>query len=156
MILLTLARSVYGAGQDTVWVLTGLMSRTAMYMGLYRDPSKLGDEKMTIFKAEMRRRLWLSILELDLQSAYDAGGALLISAEDDDTLPPADLDDEGLINELENPSPGGRADGGSTHLSVALILAQSLPFCLKIFRHANDFRIQDSYSETLRLNSELF
>lgn len=107
-------------------------------------------------KAEMRRRLWLSILEMNLQSAYDAGGAPLISAEDYDTMPPANLDDEELISEPENSSPGGCTDGGSTRLSVALALAQSLPLRLKILRHANNFRTQDSYSETLRLNSELF
>ncbi|RSL84630.1 hypothetical protein CEP52_016388 [Fusarium oligoseptatum] len=155
MILLTLARSVCGAGPDTVWVLTGLLLRTAMYMGLHRDPSKLGDGKMTVFRAEMRRRLWLSILELNLQSAYDAGGAPLISVDDYDTLPPGSLDDENLINEPENPSLSGRTEGGTTHLSAALALAQSLPLRLKILRHANDFRAQDSYNETFRLNSEL-
>ncbi|RSL51072.1 hypothetical protein CEP54_011602 [Fusarium duplospermum] len=155
MILLTLARSVCGAGQDTVWVLTGLLLRTAMYMGLHRDPSKIGDGEMTVFRAEMRRRLWLSILELNLQSAYDAGGAPLISSDDYDTLPPADLDDNSLTNEPGDSTLGGRADGGSTRLSAALALAHSLPLRLKILRHANDFRARDSYSETLRLNSEL-
>jgi hypothetical protein len=62
MILLCLAREIAGVGGDLIWISAGAMLRSAMYMGLHRDPSQL--PKMTQFAAEMRRRLWGTILEV--------------------------------------------------------------------------------------------
>lgn len=62
MTLLCLAREAAGVGGDLVWISVGSLIRTAMYMGLHRDPLKL--PKTTPLVAEMRRRLWSTILEV--------------------------------------------------------------------------------------------
>ena len=154
MCLLTLARSVCAVGQDLVWVTAGGLVRNAMHMGLHRDPRHLAD--MTTFRAEMRRRLWATVLELNLQSSFDAGGPPLISALDYDTKLPANLNDDQLGDE---PAPETTAAAGSdaavTQMSLPLEMSKSLPLRLSLLRHANDFRAVDSYDETLRVNSEL-
>ncbi|KAL6860643.1 hypothetical protein ACO1O0_004671 [Amphichorda felina] len=155
MCLLTLARAVCAVGQDLVWITTGGLIRNAMHMGLHRDPRHLAD--MTTYRAEMRRRLWATILELNLQSSFDAGGPPLISALDYDTRAPANLDDDQLGDHLDReriPAEGQPPDV-VTQMSIPLELSKSLPLRLTLLRHANDFRAGDSYDETLRFNSDL-
>lgn len=152
MCLLTLARSACSVGQDLIWITTGGLVRKAMYMGMHRDPKDLAD--MTTYRAEMRRRLWATILELNLQSAFDAGGPPLISSLDYDVQPPADLDDDQLGDEPDRERTTVKSDT-VTQMSVPLELFKSLPLRLNLLRHANDFRSGESYDETLRFNSEL-
>lgn len=151
--LLNMARMVYGISADLAWVSAGSLMRIAMYMGLHRDPSGL--KKMTIYEAEMRRRLWMTILELNLLCAFEAGGMPLISCEDYDTLPPADLNDDSLDGSIDDPSKRAISGNTATQMSTALALFKSFPTRLKLLHSINDFRSKFDYGETLRLNSEL-
>ncbi|KAK7415235.1 hypothetical protein QQZ08_012409 [Neonectria magnoliae] len=129
-----------------------------MFIGLHRDPRKLREGGMSVFRAEMRRRLWLTILELNLQSAHDANAAPRIAVGDYDTLLPADLNDDEVREEPDDPSLDHLRAGGTgnaTRMSVALALAKSFPLRLGLLQHANDLQARESYDETLRLNQEL-
>lgn len=90
-ILLLLAREITDIGGDLIWISTGAIVRTAIYMGMHRDPTYL--PKHTTLAAEMRRRLWNTVLELVVQSALTAGGPPLLSMDDFDTQPPGNFDD---------------------------------------------------------------
>ncbi|KAJ6780976.1 hypothetical protein PWT90_05401 [Aphanocladium album] len=151
--LLSLAKMVCGVSPDLTWIMAGSALRTAMHMGLHRDPSHLG--KMPVYKAEMRRRLWVTILELNLQYSFEAGGMPLVSCEDYDTLPPADLNDDQLsdiIDDVESrPSSGGIA----TQMSVPLEIFKSFPVRLKLLQYVNGFRSNIDYEKTLEFNSDL-
>lgn len=153
MCLLVIAKACCAVGQDLTWVTMGALIRQAMYMGLHRDPRHLGD--MSIYRAEIRRRLWATIVELNLQSSYDAGGPPLLSSKHYDTQLPANLDDDQLSDEPDN----GREVTGNhqdlTEMSVQLALIKSQPLRLAILKHVNEFRSRESYPETLRFNSEL-
>lgn len=160
MCLLHLAREVSGIGADLVWISAGGLVRSAMYMGLHRDPTKI--PKIPRYLAEIRRRLWATILEISLQSSIDSGGPPLISMTDFDTLPPANFFDDQLIEK-----PAASSAANSTHppppkplttftnTSIQIALLKSFPTRLAIARYVNDFRSDTSYDETLRLNSEL-
>ena len=152
MCMLSIAKATCAIGQDLTWVSIGSLVRQAMYMGLHRDPKQLAE--MSIYRAEMRRRLWATILELNLQSAYDAGGPPLLSAKHYDTLPPANLNDSDLTDEPDNRDASINPNG-LTDMSVQLALLKSLPLRLSIIKHVNEFRSKDSYPETLRFNSDL-
>ncbi|KAF4982507.1 hypothetical protein FZEAL_1877 [Fusarium zealandicum] len=153
MCMLTIAKACCAVGQDLTWVSTGSLIRQAMYMGLHRDPKHLGD--MSVYRAEMRRRLWATILELNLQSSYDAGGPPLLSSKHYDTRLPANLNDDQLSDEPDsNRQPTGDPEA-LTDMSVQLALIKSQPLRLAIIKHVNEFRCRESYPETLRLNSEL-
>ncbi|KAL6412282.1 hypothetical protein AUP68_04666 [Ilyonectria robusta] len=153
MCMLAIAKATCAIGQDLTWVTTGGLVRQAMYMGLHRDPKHLAD--MSVYRAEMRRRLWATILELNLQSSYDAGGPPLLSSNHYDTRLPANLNDDQLTDESErNKAPGSNPDA-LTDMSVQLALHKSQPLRLGIIKHVNELRSKESYHETLRLNSEL-
>lgn len=154
MCLLIQARSVCAVGHDLAWISAGALVRKAIYMGLHRDPRSL-QPKMTTYRAEMRRRLWATIMELNLQSSFDAGGPVLLSAADYDVLPPANLDDEDLGDEPDAERVMQQAMDTVTSMSIPLELLQSYPLRLAILKHVNDFRVLEDYDETLRLNSDL-
>jgi hypothetical protein len=62
MILLCIARETTGLGADLIWISVGSLLRTAISMGLHRDPKVL--PKASLFQEEMHRRLWNTILEV--------------------------------------------------------------------------------------------
>lgn len=65
--LLLIARERVAVSEDLVWISAGSLLRTAVHMGLHRDPNNLPPR--TAFASEMHRRLWSTILELCLQSS---------------------------------------------------------------------------------------
>ncbi|KAM5457734.1 hypothetical protein McanCB49686_002719 [Microsporum canis] len=93
-ILLLFAQEMVGIGGDPMWVSAGAIVRKAIYMGLHRDPENT--PTTTTFLAEMRRRIWNTILEICLQSSLTSGGPPLFSLDDFDTKSPGNFDDEQL------------------------------------------------------------
>ncbi|VBB76819.1 Putative transcription factor [Podospora comata] len=152
MCLLHIARETCGVECDLTWISAGPLLRTAMYMGLHRDPDSL--PAMSVFRAEMRRRLWATVLEMTLQSSLDSGGPPLISVSDYDTRPPSNYDDDQLC-EGDKPPPNPRSPGTFTQTSVQLALLRSFPTRLAIAQYVNHFKAPATYEETLKWNTEL-
>ncbi|KAL4728078.1 hypothetical protein ACLX1H_004798 [Fusarium chlamydosporum] len=148
-ILLILAREIVAVGGETLWIACGSLVRTAVSMGLHRDPAHL--PQTPIFVCEMRRRIWNTILELCLQSSMTSGGPPMISTEDFDTEPPGNFDDEQIMTQ----NPTSRPDNVFTMTSTARVMRKTYPSRLKVAKLLNDLRHGDSYQETLRLDAEL-
>lgn len=146
--LLLLAREACGVGWDMVWISMGELLRTAIHAGLHRDPSRL--PRRTAFAAELRRRLWSSLLEMSLQGSLKSGGPPLISLDDYDTEPPGNFDDEQLTEDDPLPQP----DYKFTQTSVARVLQQTFPIRLAIAKFLNDMGSKGTYEETLQLDAE--
>jgi hypothetical protein len=146
-ILLTIARELVNVGDELVWVSSGALLRTARHMGFHRDPMHL--PKTSRFIAEMRRRLWNSILELSLQSSLSSGGPPFISMDDFDTEPPRNFDDEQLEEDDQTPRPAS----DFTQTSVAIHLRSSFPLRLAIIKSLNDLSSNVTYEDVLRLDA---
>ncbi|KAF2491501.1 hypothetical protein BU16DRAFT_552235 [Lophium mytilinum] len=147
-LLLLLARETAGVGGTMIWTSAGELLRTAMHMGLHRDPACL--PKMSVSGTEMRRRLWNTILEVTLQSSMSSGGSPLVSLDDFNTEPPLNFDDEELV--AENAVP--RSEDVLTQMSIAIALRKTLPLRLAILKVLNDLGSRGTYEETLRLDTE--
>lgn len=152
MCLLHLARETCGVGGDAAWIRAGSLLRTAMYLGLHRDPSNL--PRISPFGAEMRRRLWATVLEIVLQASLDSGAPPLMAPSDFDTHPPSNFDDEQLTESNELPSIP-RPLNAFTQTTVQLVLLRSFPIRLAIAQYVNHFNSSATYQETLRWNTEL-
>ncbi|KAI1134740.1 hypothetical protein F5Y05DRAFT_406335 [Hypoxylon sp. FL0543] len=152
MILLCLAQQTASVGHDLVWIQVGTLMRTAIFMGLHRDPKKL--PKMNRFRVEMRRRLWDTILELALQTSVDSGSPPQISSEDYDTCAPSNYDDEQLTDGDDGPAIFNPPEK-FTDMSMALALRSTFSTRLAIVRSLNDLGAQNTYDETIRLHSQL-
>ena len=149
-ILILLARELVDVGGELIWITAGAVVRSAVYMGLHKDPAQLRRD-MSIFDAEMRRRIWNTILEISLQSSLVSGGPCFISMDDFDTQPPGNFNDTDL--EATNPTP--RSSDQYTQSSVAIALRQTLPARLAVVKLLNDLFSEGTYEETLRLDHEL-
>lgn len=92
--LLLLARQVTRLGSDLVWISAGSLIRMSMQMGLHLEPSAI--KEMCFRDQDIRRRLWYTILELNVQAALDSGVSPMISVADFTTMPPSKLTEEEL------------------------------------------------------------
>lgn len=152
--LLHLARlTTQHKGENQVWASSGTLVRAAMSVGLHRDPAKL--PSMPPLEAEMRRRLWTTIMELVLDSSIDAGGPPMFSADDFDCSLPLNLNDA----ELDNPSNSSEAPYHDpeefTDTSIQIALGRTFAVRLSVAKYVNSIKAEDSHKETLRLSSEL-
>ncbi|KAI8959895.1 hypothetical protein F5Y11DRAFT_358853 [Daldinia sp. FL1419] len=151
MLLLCLAQETASVGHDLVWIQVGQLIRTAMYMGLHRDPKKL--PKMSRFRSEIRRRLWSTILEIALQTSVDAGGAPLIYPEEYDTCAPGNYDDDQLTE--DDTSIPAHPQNKFTDMSVPIALHTTFPARLAIARLLNEIGTQNTFDDTIRLHNQL-
>jgi hypothetical protein len=147
-VLLLLARMTAGVGGDLIWISAGELMRTAVFMGLHRDPASL--PTMTTQMAELRRRLWFTILELSLESSIYSGGPPMVSLEDFDCSPPRNYDDEQLLADDAGPKP----DDQFTDSSITIALSKTLPHRLSLIKFLNDFRSRGTYEGVLQLDAE--
>jgi hypothetical protein len=149
--LTILARKVFSIGQDVLWGSVGELMHRAMQMGLHRDPDYL--PPMSVLDAEMRRRLWATILELTVQSALDCGMPPRIYLEEFDTRPPSNVFDEPVTEstgELKC-----HDDNTFTSCTMQRTLLKSLPARLEILRLVNGVRSELTYTKVLALSSEI-
>lgn len=150
--LLLVARLDNAVSGDLIWIAAGALFRTALQMGYHRDPKNL--PPMTQWHAEMRRRLWATIVELNTQSALDCGMPPLFSVEDYDTEAPANVDDI-YLDENTNTPVVSRPPDVFTQTSLQLMMLSTLRPRLEIIRHVNSVGYDPSYDEALALGSEL-
>lgn len=148
-ILLFLARELLGVDGGMNWIAAGTLIRTAVYMGLHRDPVQIPN--LSGFASEMRRRLWNTILEVCLQSSMESGGPALISVEEFDTEPPRNFDDHDIDAEHPIPHPENQLTSSST----AIAFRKTFSIRLAIAKFLNDLGCQGSYEEAVSLDARL-
>ncbi|KAH7035825.1 uncharacterized protein B0I36DRAFT_217064, partial [Microdochium trichocladiopsis] len=165
--LTLLARQIYSVGGDLVWMSAGTLLHTAMQMGLHRDPKHLvlqhkaprSGNSTLVLRAELRRRLWATVLELVVQTSFDVALPARVTWDDFDTEPPANVDDEDLVRDglvLDAPTkPRGKPKGVLTQTSVQLLLYASLPLRLMLLERLNGLRSELFYADILALSADL-
>jgi hypothetical protein len=150
--LLLLARQVNCVGADLVWISAGSLMRMAIQMGLHQDPDHLGG--MARLQKEMRRRLWYTILELNVQAALDSGMRPMVTGDDFNTRPPSNLNDEDLDNEMQQDS-SKEMSSTPTRASFQCLLAASVLLRLEAARVINALKEEPPYDRVVRLGEEL-
>lgn len=151
--LVLLARQTTGVGGDLVWISVGSLIRMAITMGFHRDPNLF--PRMSVLHAELRRRLWATVLEMTISSSFDSGNPPLISPGDWDTDPPSNINDS-EIDETTKEPPISKPSEVYTQTSLQIQLLKSLRARLEISRLLSDFQFQPSYDDILRLGTEIF
>ncbi|KAI1186404.1 hypothetical protein F5B17DRAFT_403844 [Nemania serpens] len=130
--LLYLAKKVNIVKKKRFWVTTGGLVRDAITIGLHQDPDTFPVEISPYYK-EMRRRIWSTIVEFDLQASFDLGAPTFVSQMHINVDAPRNIDDDSFdqdSTELPNSKP--RAD--YTFSSYAHFSRQSLPVRLELFK----------------------
>ncbi|KAL4779072.1 fungal-specific transcription factor domain-containing protein [Aspergillus varians] len=141
--LLLLSRQVNQVGPDLVWISAGSLMRIAMQMGLHQDPDLLG--QMDFKTKHMRRRLWYTILEMNVQSAIDSGMSPMISDGDYTTQPPSNA----ITHET------GEPDAAASKHAFQPLLASSISLRIRATKIINSMHEEPSYDQVLSLGTEL-
>lgn len=150
--LLVIAKNNQGLNRSRAWLATGTIVKLAMLAGYHRDPDRM--TKISPFNKEMRRRIWATIVELDVQVALDRGMPPTLRPSDFDTLPPLNINDD-TISEGIVELPRSQPLHELTDTTYQYVLAQSLPLRLKICALMNSPIISCSYVDIQRLDWEL-
>ena len=149
--LTLLARQVFSVGGDLLWLSMGSLVHRAMQIGLHRDPSHL--PPVSILQAELRRRLWATILEMVVQASLDSAMPPRMNLDEFDTEPPSNINDD----ELDESTTMNISypDSTFTTTSIQLVLLKSLPIRLRTVQLLNSLKSELSYIDVLALSSEI-
>lgn len=150
--LLLIARQAIAWEGDLTGMSSGFLMREAVMMGLHRDPVNFPN--IAPFWAEIRRRLWLTIAELELHIALYSGVPVAISWDEFDCNPPSNVEDEDLLVESTN-LPPSKPISVRTRTSFQITLAQTLQTRLRIAKSTNSVRFSVSYDEVQQLSETL-
>ncbi|KAI1179878.1 hypothetical protein F4777DRAFT_532316 [Nemania sp. FL0916] len=130
--LVYLAKKVNIIKKKKFWVTTGGLVRDAITIGLHRDPDTLPVE-ISPYNKEMRRRIWSTIIEFDLQSSFDIGVPTFISQIHIDVDAPRNIDDN-TFDQDSTELPISRPPAEHTFSSYAHFSRQSLPVRLELYK----------------------
>ncbi|CAI7672477.1 unnamed protein product [Penicillium viridicatum] len=147
--LTILARQIFSIGADLVWTSMGSLLHKAMQINLHRDPKHLSG--ISVLQAEIRRRLWTTIIEMTAQSSLDS--ATPANIPESDTEAPSNINDDEIdeTTTVLQPHPKGTY----TATSFQILLLESLPVRLRILHLLTSLSTQISYLDVLALSSEL-
>ncbi|ROW01090.1 hypothetical protein VSDG_02889 [Cytospora chrysosperma] len=140
-LLMLLAGDVHWMKIDRSWISSGILVRNAISAGLHREPGDF--VRISPFHAELRRRLWYSIMEYDLQAAFAKGRVPSVREEDYDC---------GLPSSTGDVPVAGTSSGSP---QVSFLLAKSLGLRIKVCQAVNSVKLSLDYEEVLRLDSGL-
>lgn len=144
----------YFRSQDSqfgTWLLVGIIMRIAFRMGYHREPSRFPN--ISIFRAEMRRRIWCIIVQLDLMSSTLVGLPKMIQTYMYDAIEPRNLTDDDLYEDMTE-LPEARPDTDTTVMLYALVRNRVLHVVSQIVDLANSPN-QPVYPDVLELDTSL-
>ncbi|KAJ5525840.1 hypothetical protein N7494_012490 [Penicillium frequentans] len=151
--LLLIARLAIANDGDVAWASAGSLIRSAITMGLHRDPTRFR-KKARPFWCEQRRRLWTTIVELDLKISLDRGVPPSVDLDESDCDAPCNWDDNDLSERMEN-DPAPLSTATYTRGFYQYLLSKTLPLRYRIAKKINTLRFDLSYDEALRMGEEL-
>lgn len=146
-----LARQIYSPSADLVWISVGNMINAAIQLGLHRDPKCIA--ATSLLEAELRRRLWATIVEMEMQTSMDTAMTVRVRLDDFDTEPPSHINDREIDEETKEIRPHPRAE--YTETSLQLLLLDTRPIRLQILQLLNGLHSKFLYADALALSKEL-
>lgn len=136
------------------WTNSGDVIRIAIAAGLHRNPSLLSRGRISEFEKEMRRRVWLTIVELELQCSIDCGLPSSACSLYFDVQPPSNLPDETFAADTTQ-IPAGRPIEHFTSTSYLILSLQSMPLRLHLLQLLNNPTTELQYSDVLHYDGQL-
>jgi hypothetical protein len=147
--LLVLAKQLLPVPPFQLWRCSGELMRSALTLGLHRDPEEFSDSNAPTLQIELRRRLWYTIMELDVQASSSCCMPSLVQTIEYTCRYPSETNDEDLLVETgEHPA---SEFPGNANASTQIALARSLPLRLQALRLLTQIEPDiDGIDETLR------
>lgn len=104
-----------------VWMMTGIVIRMALALGLQRDGSNFG--YLTPFEIEMRRRVWWGLCMIDVRASEDQGTDYTIALGSFDTEMPLNINTADISPESKEmpPEHEGLTDMSLTRVNFGIV-----------------------------------
>uniref|UniRef100_A0A8H7NLU7 Xylanolytic transcriptional activator regulatory domain-containing protein n=1 Tax=Bionectria ochroleuca TaxID=29856 RepID=A0A8H7NLU7_BIOOC len=135
------------------WTALSSIVRMAMDMGLQRDPLEFGGA-ISPYIAEMRRRLWITVANLDYFVSNDCNMPSVLREGDFTTRPPLNVDDSELYPEMTE-LPPSRAFDQVTDMQIQSYSAMTLGIRLKAASLVRRVDMLTDWTEILEVGSKL-
>jgi hypothetical protein len=152
-VLLLHAQRMIIARADESWTQLGFVVRLAMTMGLHREPSEF-EPRMTIFVGELRRRLWFTILDMDLHTSLHSNLPCLLRDGDFTCRPPRNLDDSELFPDMRELPPTKPIDQ-QTDNQMQVYAAMTLGVRMRVAQLIHRIDTIRDYQEVMDIGSKL-
>lgn len=141
------------------WAQAGGSLRAAMSAGMHCDPGQL-DKNMNFFDQEMRRRIFATLVELELSASIDRGMPATLVRNSFTCPPPTNVDDFDFRHSAINNSPEYiRDEYVQTSASFLIASRNSYNTRSEVITILNDLSGSISYNDVLsldrRINQEL-
>lgn len=146
--LLMQTRCVNSIKWKEIWGNARNLITFGLSTGLHRDPSWLIKET-TIFDQEMRRRLWATMLETELQCSIYRGMPSSSHGLFTDTSPPLNVNDEDIDNTARKAPPTPWPVQEYTSASYLYVSSKSLTLRIEINSALNNQATPLTYDETM-------
>ncbi|KAG2026113.1 hypothetical protein GB937_002261 [Aspergillus fischeri] len=134
-----------------VWILLGTIVQLAMHMGYHRDPYHF--PSMSPFIAEMRKRVWATVVELDIGLSTQMGLPRLIKHWQTDTGGPSNLHDNDFDPDTAA-MPASRPETELTPMLYRLAKARMMTTIGFVWDLVTDTR-QCPYTEIMKMDNML-
>lgn len=134
------------------WFLMGIIIRLAMRLGFHRDAKTRTD--ISPFDGEIQRRVWHSILQLDVLLSFQMGMPSMIPSQCCDTEPPGNFNDSDIYPELES-LPPPRPVTDNTPVLYTIVKGRMMGVFREVIAHVQSPPSFSSYSVTLELDGKL-
>ncbi|KAF4448938.1 hypothetical protein F53441_7707 [Fusarium austroafricanum] len=134
-----------------IWFLMGKVVQLAICKGYHRDATKVPASKISPFYAEMRRRVWVCLYQLDSLMSFQMGVPSMIPSDCCDTELPRNLNQSDFypgISEL----PPSRPFTENTAILYSIVKASVMTMFKKVVRHTRSLT-PTSHEETVSLDS---
>ncbi|KEY63907.1 hypothetical protein S7711_10217 [Stachybotrys chartarum IBT 7711] len=152
-VLLLYAQRMITPRSEDSWTQLGYVVRLAMNMGLHRDPSE-ADHRISVFIGELRRRLWYTLVDMDLHLSLNCNMPCIIREGDFTCRPPRNLDDVDLYPEM-NELPQSKLIDQMTDSQTQVYAAMTLGHRLRVAHLVHRIDSIRDYQEVLDIGSKL-
>lgn len=156
-----IAKQMNSIKRKRTWTSAGNLIRLALSNGLHRDANLVNLRhatpavtRVSAFDQEMRRRIWSTISELELQAAFDRGMPAMLRDLIEDCGTPSNLDDEDLDPSTEN-LPRPRPVSQYTRSSFQHLSRSSWSLRLELVSVINGPHPQMAYEDVLLYDKKI-
>ncbi|KAF4510929.1 hypothetical protein G6O67_002775 [Ophiocordyceps sinensis] len=151
--LLYLGKRVNTIKKKRFWTGSGALIQDGVAVGLHREPSHMAGN-ISVYNQEMRRRIWTTVQEFDMQASFDHGLPTLLSQLHYDTNPPRNLDDDDFDEETTL-LPPSKPQGEYTFSSFQNLARHSLRLRLELSRLLTGPLSEIDYDQVIRYTNDL-
>ncbi|KAH8730994.1 fungal-specific transcription factor domain-containing protein [Phaeosphaeriaceae sp. PMI808] len=151
MLYFTVEHFLSNDAEPGIWILLGTIIQIAMRMGYHRDPKHY--EGMTPFCGEMQRRIWATIVALDLIISAQMGLPRLIKQWQTDTAEPLSLEDRDFDKTTTN-MPPSRPESDFIPMLFRIVNARMVKAMGAVWDFATDIRTY-TYDDVMRIDEQL-